>query len=226
MQVFYCSIAHFSEGDGLCYLPEYRLQKIQRYIKHEDRMRSLVAGLMLRAVLGEMAQENPLFSPMGKPYYAHAPSFNLSHAGQYVALAVATKEEQEVGVDIEELASGPVSFMDLAKKCFTVREIQWLEEKSSSADNDAVMEAFFAIWTAKESIMKASGLGFHLSPASFDVLESVKNTYKPCFAVEKTWYLNRKSFENYTICTASNCIPSEPEFIFLSREDIFLKLQG
>ena len=47
-------------------------------------------------------------------------------------------------------------------------------------------ERFFTLWTLKESLMKAAGLGLQLQPDSFEVLPFLRN--EPVFLLGKEWY--------------------------------------
>lgn len=83
--------------------------------------------------------------------------FNISHSGRSVAMAVAGAE---VGVDIERRRSVP--HMDaLAESVFHPEERRWLRRQPS------VETGFFRLWTRKEALLKAAGVGLSHSPALF-----------------------------------------------------------
>jgi phosphopantetheinyl transferase len=94
--------------------------------------------------------------PAGKPDVAEdfPHRFNLSHSGSCVALAVAGCE---VGVDVERcrtLVAAPA----LAERVFHPREQAWLAAQPCFDD------AFFRMWTLKEALLKAAGIGFSQPP--------------------------------------------------------------
>lgn len=93
----------------------------------------------------------------GKPYLRDYPklSFNYSHSQHYFALA-ASHSVQQVGVDIEEL-NRKIRFEALAAHAFHPNEYQrW---KHLGEDS----EYWFKVWTTKEAVLKASGLGIRIN---------------------------------------------------------------
>ncbi|MCU4563567.1 4'-phosphopantetheinyl transferase family protein [Acinetobacter sp. WU_MDCI_Abxc222] len=91
----------------------------------------------------------------GKPYLLnHTLHFNHSHSQQYYALAM-SEHVKDIGVDVEELDRN-VRLDALAKHAFHPDEYEtWL-----SLEQDR--EYWFKVWTTKEAVLKASGLGIRL----------------------------------------------------------------
>lgn len=205
MELYYCNIAEFSDLCGSQYLPLERRQKMQRYRFLEDRARCLAAGLMFRYVFGESAGGALLSGPYGKPYLqGDSRSFNLSHAGSYVVLGVAACE---IGIDIEKIT--PYSDA-VAKKCFTAEEQAWLYHQGCKA-------AFYRLWTGKESIMKATGLGFQMPPESFHVLPVLDGEH---FIAGKTWHLRWFTLKGHEICAATAKPEQIKQLIPLGRSEL------
>lgn len=102
---------------------------------------------------------NPSFAQteFGKPYLIDYPKFhvNHSHSQQHYALA-SSQHMHDLGVDVEDL-DRKVRFEALAKHAFHPEEYQTWQ----SLDFDPVF--WFKVWTTKEAILKASGLGIRLS---------------------------------------------------------------
>jgi phosphopantetheinyl transferase len=94
-----------------------------------------------------------LANAWGKPAVAGlaaAPSFNLSHSGDAIAIAVAGTD---IGVDIERVR--PLRHpQEVARHVFHPQELAWLAAQPES------MRAFFRLWTLKEALLKAAGTGF------------------------------------------------------------------
>lgn len=93
----------------------------------------------------------------GKPYLNTSKQLHLnhSHSQHFYALA-ASNYVADIGVDIEELER-KVRFEALAKHAFHPEEYQiWL-------DLECDPNYWFRVWTTKESILKASGLGIRMS---------------------------------------------------------------
>lgn len=93
----------------------------------------------------------------GKPYLSGFPelSFNLSHSGGYMLVAVAW--QCQLGVDIEQVKSRG-NFTGLVNKCFAGPEIAWWKALPESEK----VPAFFRLWTRKEAFVKATGRGIAL----------------------------------------------------------------
>lgn len=136
--------------------PERR-EKTLRLRRYPDRLCSLAAGLLLRKYLG-VTGPVPL-APSGKPELPGGLPFSLSHGGFLALLAVS---DRTVGVDAEPLARGidPAFY----RRVLTPEEAEWLRAEPG--------RQFSWLWTRKESVMKACGLGLTLSPSGFSVLGS------------------------------------------------------
>jgi len=166
------------------------------------------AHLLLREMLRDIAGiERPTFckTAYGKPYIAGSDiCFNLSHTKDRVAVALAF--EREIGVDIERLDPHRVDEVT-ARQMFAPDEFNlWLNAANRS-------EAFFRIWTVKESIMKATGLGSALPLRDFNVtLSSPQFVHSPDGA---RWYcesglLNQQHAWSLTVSLQD---PDEQPFI-------------
>jgi 4'-phosphopantetheinyl transferase len=105
----------------------------------------------------------------GKPRLATAHGvdirFNLSHAAERAVLAVTLG--REVGVDVE--ACREIEALELARRFFAPGESAAMEALPAAERT----EAFFRLWTCKESYLKARGEGllarldaFEFDPAS------------------------------------------------------------
>lgn len=91
----------------------------------------------------------------GKPFLSsHTLHFNHTHSQQYYALAM-SERVKDIGIDVEEL-DRKVRFDALAKHAFHAEEYDvWMQQ-----DQDT--EYWFRVWTTKEAVLKASGLGIRL----------------------------------------------------------------
>jgi len=169
--------------------PERRA-RMERCRGEDDRRRCLAGGLLLRSALGAEAVERLRRGAHGKPFLPGGPCFSLSHAGHWVVLGLGGCE---LGVDVEDcsrrLTEGVV-------RCLAPEERLWLAERRGEDPT-----AFFRLWTAKESVMKAVGLGLALSPRSFSVLPATDGTRVLCRGL---WHLHWPELvPGYALCTAS-----------------------
>ena len=87
-----------------------------------------------------------------KPYLIHYPNiyFNISHCEQMVACMIGHKP---VGIDVEWIRPFSVAAM---KKVCSKEEQEWIRAAHHSE------EAFFRLWTLKESYIKAVGKGLQI----------------------------------------------------------------
>ncbi|MFT5717100.1 MAG: 4'-phosphopantetheinyl transferase [Oleiphilaceae bacterium] len=146
-------------------------ERNQRFIFEKDRKRHMITRALLRSVLSEyydgIAPQNWCFTendygkPQISPEMLITPlSFNLSHSGRMIVLAVTNKHA--IGVDIETLKQKTPS-TDLAKHYFAPEEYQQLK----GLTNNEFHSHFFDFWTLKEAYIKACGLGLSIPLDSF-----------------------------------------------------------
>lgn len=101
---------------------------------------------------------------LGKPTLVGSPfQASLSHSGDATLVAVA--EGRDVGVDVERLRPGAERWA-LVNHVLTDGERRSLE----GVPPDRGADAFLAMWTRKEALLKAAGLGLGVDP-SFVELE-------------------------------------------------------
>ncbi|MCW5260622.1 4'-phosphopantetheinyl transferase superfamily protein [Verminephrobacter eiseniae] len=105
-------------------------------------------------------------SPYGRPRIeaplveeAHDLDFNLSHTHGLIVMALA--RDIDLGVDAENV--GRKAALDVADHFFSPSESAALKALPPSLQ----AERFFALWTLKESYIKARGMGLHIPLDSF-----------------------------------------------------------
>ena len=141
-------------------LAENELARANRYRFPDDRRRSIVARAATRRLLGRALDADPralviVESVRGKPILlSRQIEFNASHSGDLVALAFA--KGTPVGIDVEQRRrlNDPLA---LATRFFSAEELARVRAADDADD------AFLTIWTAKESLVKATGKGIAAS---------------------------------------------------------------
>lgn len=142
----------------------------QRFMFERDRHRYLVTRALVRVVLADWVGQSPealVFEagPHGRPSLAGEPglSFNLSHTEGMVVLAISG--DGTVGVDVEYL--GRKAPLQVVPRYFSPQEAAAL----AACPEQAQVDRFWALWTLKESHIKATGLGLSmpLDEFSFDL---------------------------------------------------------
>lgn len=123
---------------------------------------------LLASYLGQPATEIRFrYGEHEKPYLAGATledtlHFNVSHSHDLALFAFS--RDQEIGVDLEWVRSD-LEQTAIATRFFSNRESETLENLPA----DEQIEYFFALWTCKESFVKAKGGGITFGLDRFDV---------------------------------------------------------
>lgn len=149
--------APLSQSD-MAVLNPAELTRGGRFVFEQDQRRHLAAHAGLRRVLSMYTGRAPgeldlRETPQGKPFLADGRlAFNLSHSGDLALVAVAAAGQ--VGVDVERVAprSGEMS---MARSLFAPGEIAQLE----SLAPEARRLMFCRLWTCREAVLKAAGVG-------------------------------------------------------------------
>jgi 4'-phosphopantetheinyl transferase len=131
--------------------------RADRFRKGEDVLRYLVGRRLLGHVLdrGPRRVDGTVLTesgPYGKPRSPGGPSFNLSASGRLVLCAIVP--DGEVGVDVEAIQHHG-DLEDVAARHFSASEYRVLS-RCSGAD---WLSTFFRVWTVKEAVLKAHGIG-------------------------------------------------------------------
>ena len=140
-------------------LPKERREKVARYRFEEDKILSLIAGLM---IYRETGGRELCFNEHEKPYIKECDDFffSLSHSDRCVAIAA---DEKEIGVDVERIREKDHD--KLARRFFSLGEQKYID---SSEDKPL---AFTEIWTRKEAYLKRKGTGITEDLTAFDTTE-------------------------------------------------------
>jgi 4'-phosphopantetheinyl transferase len=152
---------------GMELVSEMRREKIRRLRCREDQIRSLGAGLLLRRALTDLGIDpdavRMVYGENQKPRIEGGLwlSFNLSHSGMRAMCAIGTPE---VGCDVERLHA--MRMEKVAGRFYTKQEQEYL---SSIADPAEREDAFFRLWTLKESVIKFTGRGMAQGLDTFSI---------------------------------------------------------
>jgi 4'-phosphopantetheinyl transferase len=135
----------------------------------DDRRRFIVGRGLLRTMLGRRLERAPASlvfgaGAHGKPTLADAEglAFNVSHAGDYVLVAVG--RAAALGVDVEQQRAG-FDLVEVGRQVFTPTELALI----ANAPDAHRTFRFFRQWTFKEAVAKASGLGLSLDLQRFEI---------------------------------------------------------
>jgi 4'-phosphopantetheinyl transferase len=132
------------------------LERAARFRFDHDRQRFIIGHGLLRHVLSELLNMSPgairfARGPHGKPYVQDAGlHFNFSDTKD--AILIAVSEGAELGVDVETMAR-TVDHMAVGEHYFTPEEV------ADIRDTPDPKRRFLELWTRKEAVLKASGVG-------------------------------------------------------------------
>lgn len=126
----------------------------------DDRNRMLAARVLIKNLLeyllpGQFSAQTLIKNALGKPIILGLKGISISHSGEYVTVAVSTN--QEVGIDIQKIRN------------ITITEIKTiLNEKEkylfSQIQKENRINWFYNLWSKKETIIKADGIGVNTDP--------------------------------------------------------------
>ena len=171
-----------------------------RFARH--RRRFIVARGILRQLLGNYLDIEPKdlqfdYGDRGKPLLKleqidHL-QFNLSHSHEYALYGFSY--HHLIGVDLEYLRQMP-DLLKIARRFFSPQEYKLLVE----ASDEARLELFFRLWTAKEAYLKAIGTGIADSLA--DVELAIDDVISPRLLAIKG---DKLAAAKWSLCS---CIPA------------------
>lgn len=144
----------------LNFLNQEEIDKILKYKRYEDSLRSLYGKLILKNMLN-LDKIQLKYNKWRKPELLNSSRihFNISHSGEWVVVGVATKP---IGIDIQKMDKIDLS---ITKKYFSKVESEYI---FSLPQNDRI-NAFFKLWTLKEAFIKAKGMGLYMALNSFTI---------------------------------------------------------
>lgn len=155
--------------------------KAERLHLVEDRDTYLFCHTLLRLVLSERLKIDPkeiriVYDKYNKPWLeGNSLFFNISHTRW--AFTFAISQSSRVGVDLEKTERN-IDFETIIKRFFCRSECEFILESPGDSAN-----RFFLLWTRKEALLKALGIGIETKHLWLEVFRQ-KNI------------LDRKLFDN------------------------------
>jgi 4'-phosphopantetheinyl transferase len=199
-------------------------ERAQRFYFERHQRRFTIARAMLRLILAQYVaipakQLTFTHNKYGKPALENAINlqFNLSHSGDMALLAIG--QEHPLGIDLEFFSARP--YVGMATHMFSPKECIAL------GNMHPMLRAmsFFHIWSQKEALIKACGLGLSYPTQQFDVSplplmrQQINDTLH-----KKNWEM--VSFMPHIACCAALCHHSSVEEIrYKTLTDLTLVIQ-
>lgn len=156
-----------------------RREQALRYTHTFGRFCCLKSWLMVKEMMdnGRWTMDRWLYNEHGKPYIEGGPYFSISHCKAGIAVAV---DDQPIGIDIETIRHADD---ELAARVMNEQEQAAMSDERFG-DRDRV---FTRLWTQKEAVVKAQGVGI----MSFEQLQRTLDNGQwtiESFETEKTIY--------------------------------------
>ena len=185
---------------------EQRRAKVLRCKNEEDRLCSLLAGVLLRHGLEQEGLDYDLLefaiTPERKPVLSSHPEvhFSISHSGNQ---AVCLISDHEIGVDIENrnrrlFEQGQEEhLLAVARRSFSESEYG----RVLNASKEEQQELFLKLWTRKEAVSKAIGKGLAMD---FSKINEPEEKYLSFWLNEEYYlsiYMEEEIGEELEICT-------------------------
>lgn len=148
-------------------LSSAEIERADRYVRLDDRRRFTVTRAALRTILGALLLRETYeiafaVNSNGKPFLPNSDlQFNVTHSGRYGAVAVG---RTPVGIDVEWIDARVDLLTSIGMTCFSPEELSLLRCASS---NERSRRAY-ALWTRKEAVVKALGIGIGVPLAAFN----------------------------------------------------------
>ncbi|MBC7641552.1 MAG: 4'-phosphopantetheinyl transferase superfamily protein [Flavobacterium sp.] len=147
-------------------LPSRLKYKLENY-KSIEKKQQRIAGLSLlkfafneNKLIADFDLKNLKIDANGKPFINETIDFSLSYCKNNVVLAI--NPVGKIGIDIEEIKE--INYTDF-KDFFTANEFNFMKFSHN------MNEIFFKLWTRKEAVAKAIGLGGFLDFKSLEVID-------------------------------------------------------
>ena len=203
------------ESEAFAWLDEGERHRWGRYLYDGPRRRFALCRAALRAALCDQlgcSNEQLAFGTFefGKPFAVlhgemAAVSFNVSHSGDHGLIAYA--KDGWLGVDVEERVSRN-NLDGLVESALSPVE----QAELASADDQVRLHEFFKLWTIKESLIKAVGLGISMSMSDLVVPTEMRQGAKGgVFQLPQTpevsWRLEDLGIESFAASVAHEVAP-------------------
>ncbi len=145
-------------------ISEERREKVKKYVRPLDQKRCILGEVLLRYILKlhyrmDSSDISFQYNKYGKPMLSKHMGihFNISHSDEWILCGVS---DAPIGIDVE---GGMKDVLPIAKRFFTEDENKYINSKLLCNQYDA----FYKIWTLKESYIKCVGKGLLISLDSF-----------------------------------------------------------
>lgn len=189
------------------------IQRFKTFISPRAGAHFLRGRMLLRSILQDYLQVSEATlkvtcKPNLKPHiqcahnHRETPQFSLSYSDEWVLLAI--HRSMQIGADIECKPSCPIDEIADLPDLLTSAEKARL---ASTASKEARTDLFLQIWRRKEAVMKATGLGFGLDPASIETVNEAGELYRTLTAAGQRLWLSDQNIAPDLDCALAVQLP-------------------
>lgn len=204
-------------------LTKEKLEKWSRIKDPSTARRFLASDLLARAMICDRLGWNNQciqfgYNDYGKPFLKESGDFhfNISHAGDWVVMAMS---QFEVGVDIENIV--PLD-IEIARRFFSSYEYQQLKKIPPALQ----LDHFFQIWTLKESYSKMIGSGLALDMTSFSIVLGTESEapYLSPVGLSPIFFKQYDFIRDYKLSVCSRDSSFSPNIIQIAEDTLLDRL--
>ena len=134
-----------------------RYEKASKFISGQDYKRCILSYIVLIELIGNFSEKDVSYNEFGKPFIKNKPYFNISHSGEYVAVAI---DDNPIGVDIQIMEEKHLKLT----KIFTKEEQEYI-------DKEDTLNRFHLMWSIKEAALKLIGKGITQSFKDVEIID-------------------------------------------------------
>ncbi len=166
--ILYTDFFDFSDKEFHKYfslLPQPLQNRVVRFVKREDQVANVLGKMLLIEGLKMVNKSYNLsdlqYTRYQRPFFSQEVDFNISHSGSLVGCAI-SGDCSPLGLDIEQIQTID---LDDFTEIFTLAEMAMIKADMKPLD------VFHGLWTKKEAVLKAKGMGLHFSPQQIAVCD-------------------------------------------------------
>jgi len=181
--------------DVIRYIPVEEQIRAEKFHFKEDRDTFVFSHAYLRIILALKLNIKPdkirfIRDAFNKPMLEGLEyNFNITHTKN--AFAIALSQYYNVGIDLENI-SRKADLSSIVKSYFSTGDQNYIEDPKGNST-----ERFFLLWTRKEALLKAIGVGITTDLTQYDVCNSIPDLNEVMLN-EMDYYINCYNHHIYT----------------------------
>lgn len=206
--------------DYINMLSYQRAEKVKRLKNVKSKLANIFSELMIKYLVNKelsIDYDKIQFNcnQYGKPHVMGLENFhyNISHSADYIVCAV---HKKSIGIDMERVRNININ---ISERFFSKYEYNYINQREDKT------QAFFDIWTLKESIIKADGRGMNIPLSSFSAVDCNYNIKTVSQDIGHEYFLKQYNnvLHDYKIAVCSPDDNFEDKIVNLDYKDLLKK---